>query len=288
MIYFNFLLFLYRCFTMIYIKLTNYTMKFIRLLLCISLLCITGFAQAQDVIVKKDNSTILSKVVEINSSEIRYKKWSNQDGPTYSISISDVASINYANGEVDKFANTTTNQVQTQPVQTQPVQTQQVQVSAPVPVSAPLSHYNYMERDGNSLTLNGRELSDNEVRELVGYENYSTYLSAKRQINSGRVFTTIFWVSLGSTVLFSAASGIDSDFIYAAYFTAILADVSLPLMCILKGAGKGRMNWVADEYNRKARYGNAYSYELSPSLMKCSTPQLQTTYGVGMTFSLNF
>lgn len=258
-------------------------MKTLKFLLIITFLGIAGFAKSQDVIVKKDNSTILSKVVEINSSEIRYKKWSNQDGPTYSISISDVASINYANGEVDKFANTTTNQVQTQPVQTQ-----QVQVSAPVPVSAPLSHYNYMERDGNSLTLNGRELSDNEVRELVGYENYSTYLSAKRQINSGRVFTTIFWVSLGSTVLFSAASGIDTDFIYAAYFTAILADVSLPLMCILKGAGKGRMNWVADEYNRKARYGNAYSYELSPSLMKCSTPQLQTTYGVGMTFSLNF
>lgn len=73
------------------------------LLFAIFLLCSTGMATAQDVILKKDNTTVLSKVLEITSTEIKYKKWSNQDGPTYSISRSLVTSINYQNGEVERF-----------------------------------------------------------------------------------------------------------------------------------------------------------------------------------------
>lgn len=73
------------------------------LLFAIFLLCSTEMATAQDVILKKDNTTILSKVLEITSTEIKYKKWSNQDGPTYSINRSEVTSINYPNGEVERF-----------------------------------------------------------------------------------------------------------------------------------------------------------------------------------------
>ena len=59
---------------------------------------------AQDVIVKKDGSTILSKVLEVNTSDIKYKKFSNPNGPTYTISKADIMSINYENGEKDLFS----------------------------------------------------------------------------------------------------------------------------------------------------------------------------------------
>ena len=59
---------------------------------------------AQDVIVKKDGSTILSKVMEVNTADIKYKKFSNQNGPTYTIGITDVMAINYENGEKDEFS----------------------------------------------------------------------------------------------------------------------------------------------------------------------------------------
>ncbi len=58
---------------------------------------------AQDIIVKKDGSTIMSKVLEVQTDIIKYKKWSNQSGPTYSIKITDIFSINYKNGEKDVF-----------------------------------------------------------------------------------------------------------------------------------------------------------------------------------------
>ena len=63
---------------------------------------------AQDVIVKRDGSTILSKVLEVGTSEVKYKKFSNQTGPTYTIPVSVLLSINYANGEKDDFGNTST------------------------------------------------------------------------------------------------------------------------------------------------------------------------------------
>ena len=59
---------------------------------------------AQDVIVKKDGSTILSKVLEVNQNDIKYKKHSNKNGPTYTINKSDIISINYENGEKDTFS----------------------------------------------------------------------------------------------------------------------------------------------------------------------------------------
>ena len=57
---------------------------------------------------KKDGSIIRSKVVEIGTSEVKYKKFSNQNGPTYSISKSEVQAINYENGEKELFSNSAT------------------------------------------------------------------------------------------------------------------------------------------------------------------------------------
>jgi hypothetical protein len=67
---------------------------------------------AQDVIVKKDGSTILSKVLEVNPADIKYKKFSNQNGPTYTITKAEVMSINYESGDKDVF---TDSQPATQP-----------------------------------------------------------------------------------------------------------------------------------------------------------------------------
>lgn len=80
---------------------------------------------AQDIIVKKDGSTIMSKVLEVQTDIIKYKKWSNQSGPTYSIKITDIFSINYKNGEKDVFNSPTPTPAQTAetPQEAQPTAT---------------------------------------------------------------------------------------------------------------------------------------------------------------------
>ena len=77
-------------------------------------------AHAQDVIVKKDGNTITSKVTEITSSEIKYKKFSNQNGPTYTIGKNEVNYINYENGEREQM-NTSISNINTTTANTQSI-----------------------------------------------------------------------------------------------------------------------------------------------------------------------
>lgn len=53
---------------------------------------------AQDVIVKKDGSTVVCRVIEATSTEVTYKKWSDLQGSSYIIDKSLVSAINYESG----------------------------------------------------------------------------------------------------------------------------------------------------------------------------------------------
>ena len=68
--------------------------------------CWASIIIGQDVIALKNGTTILCRVLEVGSKEIKYKKWTHQDGPLYTIEISEILSINYQNGEIEKFLNT--------------------------------------------------------------------------------------------------------------------------------------------------------------------------------------
>lgn len=71
-------------------------MKQLLVLLC--LLC-SASVFAQDVIVKNDGTTIVCRVVELTSSEITYKKWSDLNGSNYVMNRADASAINYENGK---------------------------------------------------------------------------------------------------------------------------------------------------------------------------------------------
>lgn len=74
-----------------------------RFLFSLVALVITSACFAQDVIVQKDGSTIQAKVLKVSQSEVEYKKFSNPNGPTYTISTKDLQCINYENGSKDTF-----------------------------------------------------------------------------------------------------------------------------------------------------------------------------------------
>lgn len=74
-----------------------------KILFIIASLLVAFSVQAQDVIVRNDGSTILAKVQKVTENEVEYKKHSNPDGPTYTITISEITAINYENGAKDTF-----------------------------------------------------------------------------------------------------------------------------------------------------------------------------------------
>jgi hypothetical protein len=60
----------------------------------------------QDIITLNSGDDIETKILEVNNSTIKYKKYKNQDGPTFTVSKSDILLIRYEDGTKDVFSQT--------------------------------------------------------------------------------------------------------------------------------------------------------------------------------------
>ncbi len=72
--------------------------------LLIGIIFIQTHLMAQDIIVLKNGDEINSKIFEVSQTEVKYKKFQNLDGPTYSILKNEVLMIKYVNGSKDVFS----------------------------------------------------------------------------------------------------------------------------------------------------------------------------------------
>lgn len=100
-------------------------MKKSTLLLFWALCCGISAAVAQDLIVRTDSTRIEARVTEVSPETVRYKRFSNPDGPTYVLPVAGIDYIRYANGETDRFR---------QPAA--PAPAPDAPVAAPTPASA--------------------------------------------------------------------------------------------------------------------------------------------------------
>jgi hypothetical protein len=66
-------------------------------------------SHAQDLITTRSGEDIQAKVLEVSPLVIKYKKYSNLDGPTYSMNTAQVLMIRYENGDKDIFDGVPTN-----------------------------------------------------------------------------------------------------------------------------------------------------------------------------------
>ena len=67
------------------------------------LLLLSVTSTMADVLVLRNGDIIECTVIEVQTEDIKYKKKSNPNGPTYTQSKASVLSIKYDNGEIDKF-----------------------------------------------------------------------------------------------------------------------------------------------------------------------------------------
>ncbi|MCW3086035.1 MAG: hypothetical protein JWP12_3401 [Bacteroidetes bacterium] len=63
-----------------------------------------GTIHAQDSIFKTNGNVVAAKILEISSTEIKYKKYQFLDGPTYVENKTSIRSIKYSNGLKEDFA----------------------------------------------------------------------------------------------------------------------------------------------------------------------------------------
>lgn len=146
---------------------------------------------AQDIIVKTDATQIKAKVAEITPAEIRYKKFTNPDGPTYVLPVSDIHYILYPNGEKEMFTAPTSESSQSVasegvehrhkspllvvgpgPVMNPPTPTQESATPVPIAEASPVQYNPALERaSGPVYIIKTYELGDvyneNGVKGLV-------------------------------------------------------------------------------------------------------------------------
>jgi len=72
---------------------------------------------SQDIITKKSSEDIQAKVLEVTTTEIKYKKFDNLNGPTFTILKSDVLMVRYENGTKDIFNEEKKNETVSTPTQ---------------------------------------------------------------------------------------------------------------------------------------------------------------------------
>lgn len=74
-----------------------------RLLIFIFSTIIYAAGFAQDIIIKRDGSEENVKIVEVSGGHIKYRKWTNQNGPIYNIPTTDIFIIKYMDGRKEVF-----------------------------------------------------------------------------------------------------------------------------------------------------------------------------------------
>jgi len=118
-------------------------------------------------------------------------------------------------------------------------------------VRRPVEHMYY---SGGHLYLGGHVLSDAETMESIGYELYnSTYSGARKQYSAGKVLTIVGGCvsGLGLSLMIGGLAADDLDvWLGGAVAFALGQPVlggGIAFMCV----GKGRLNWLAEDYNNR-------------------------------------
>lgn len=81
-----------------------------RVLIIVVLFLSAGLSsRAQDIITTRSGDSIKAKVLEVSQSEVRYKRFSSPDGPTFTLKPDEIVAIIYENGETDVFSGENTS-----------------------------------------------------------------------------------------------------------------------------------------------------------------------------------
>jgi hypothetical protein len=74
------------------------------LLLFFLFICSSNIIKAQDTLSTRYGESILVKVIEVGTAEVKYKKLDNLNGPVFSMLKSDLLMIKYENGTSENYS----------------------------------------------------------------------------------------------------------------------------------------------------------------------------------------
>ena len=149
---------------------------------------------AQDIITLKNGDEIKAKVEEISSTEVRYKRFENLQGPTIVVAKSDVFFINYENGRREVItpleetpASKTTKMAETKATETQKTQkTPKVQETTRVQETPKVQRF-YLD---TIVLKTGEKIEAKEIQifaKKIKYNRYENLDYSAREIENSKV-----------------------------------------------------------------------------------------------------
>jgi len=197
------------------------------------ILCFQIGSFAQDLIVKKNQVEIESKIIEITENVIKYKKWTFLEGPIYSVKKSDVFLVLYANGEKEYYGSEDSSQQNNNNAIVSTITNSPVQEQYS---SENQSLYSYDVLNKLNVGFSG-----------VGYEGYD-------------VFALAYSYS-SPVVVYSSNSALEYDALVGLSFGSFESEfVESDLYLVSLGLGVGYSYFSSENFRVSFGLGYAYSY----------------------------
>ena len=223
---------------------------------------------AQDIILKRDNSMILSVVEEISDTEIVYKSFDNPTGPKYRISKSDVVQIQYQNGKIERFNSS-------EPINNKPQEAGSTTANTTTSTSSAVPSTNQAPRSGimevtrGILELDGVLIvpKTSDAINILGKEEADNYYSAFKKRRVGICLVSAGATSLVCGSILGVVGGLLSEYpmlyiIEGGVFSLIgvgMLAAGIPTTIV----GGHRVRNIADDYNNRQHY--AYTLSFGPT-----------------------
>lgn len=149
------------------------------------LMIFSAFCNAQDTIVKRDGNRVLSKIIEISETEVKFKKFDFQDGPDFIENKSNIQSILYSNGLKEEFKTPPVDNISEQKV-----------ISGDYYAQSENPTYK-IERQGNRFLYNGKRIKDSEMHWILLDRNDD---GITMLVEDARRYKKLQYVGLGGLV----------------------------------------------------------------------------------------
>lgn len=214
-------------------------MKNLSFLLALMLSSLLGISQ--DTIVKVNGEIIKSKVLEVNTGDVKYKLYDNANGPVYVIAKRDISLIKYENGYKDIFTDEN-NRTEAAPGNTNATGEDRI-----------------ITKVGRYYVMDGKVINENDLRGTLaicknqeGYKVYMFGVMAKNIGSPCNVIGTIGF-SLGSLILYAGSQSTNAKSVNKFNtIGGVLAGAGFIFMAggiLLKIKGYSNMNRAVDIYN---------------------------------------
>lgn len=209
---------------------------------------------AQDVIVKKDGSTVVCRVLEVTKTEVIYKKWSDQQGSNYTVNQKDLTAIHHENG-----TKTTFNAAPAAPTETAP-------------------------------SANAQPMTDAELLKMAGFDTNKMARRAKRLKKAGWIVGGVMLAASIPMIALSFDQDMDDGTaIVLASFGAIAftGGIATGAACLVHAKKIDRTLYAvssASLYQQEFRLNNGTTLTPSFDLLKDNTCR-NTTFGIGLTYN---